>query len=311
MKLPSIKMNRNAAGLAAALAVGTLSFFGAKSYLNEQARAAEERLAADNQKSPILVVRQAMEAGATLTLEAIAQRNVPTKYIPSQALTANDLEGILGQRVVHAMQPGDPILSQSVERSDARPFSAQLEEGRRGITFPVDEVNSFSGLLAPGDVIDLLYSIESARVGAGKSNSVSVRPILQKVPVLATGTTTRKKKLVDNSGAEREVDMQFATITLHVTPEEAQRIILAEQTGVLTAVLRNPEDQSVLSDLTLHSDALTQTTATRAATSKRQAGTIEMIVGNAGGQPSYIRLPVAQRDRTTDASNALVAKNES
>ena len=139
-----------------------------------------------------------VQAGEILTLEHVAQRLVPVKFIPSQALTAASLDTVVGQRVLGAMKPGDPILLGSLENAGFKPFSAELEQGRRAITFPVDEVNSFSGLLAPGDVIDLLYSIESA--GA----TLSVRPILQQVMVLATGTTTRKQKVRDEAASSRK-----------------------------------------------------------------------------------------------------------
>ena len=204
---------------------------------------------AENRRSGILVVSRDVQAGEILTLTHVAQRLVPVKFIPSQALTTASLDTIVGQRVLGAMKRGDPVLLGSLENAGFKPFSAELEQGRRAITFPVDEVNSFSGLLAPGDVIDLLYSIESQR-------KVSVRPILQQVMVLATGTTTRKQKVRDESGVEQEVDREFATVTLHVAPDQAQRIILAERTGTLTAMLRNPHDEAVLSDAPITSDSL-------------------------------------------------------
>jgi pilus assembly protein CpaB len=155
-------------------------------------------------------------------------------------------------------------------------------------------VKSFSGLLAPGDMIDLLYSIESPARGGGQRPLISVRPILQQVVVLATGTTTRKQKIRDERGVEQEVDREFATVTLHVAPDEAQRIILAERTGTLTAMLRNPNDQAVLADTAITSDSLILTAKARAARKDRPPGrTIEMIIGNGSGTPRYSRIPVA------------------
>jgi pilus assembly protein CpaB len=292
MKVPSLKLNRNAIGVAIALVIGGISFYAARHQLAAHALAVRAEFEAQNRKEPILVVRAEMQAGEILTMAHIAQRNVPVKFTPSQALTGADLEMLIGQRLVTAMKPGDPILRQSVESPGFKPFSTELEQGRRAITFPVDEVNSFSGLLSPGDVIDLLYSIETQQRN-GQAAKHTVRPILQQVMVLATGTVTRKQKIRDATGIEQEVDQEFATVTLHVAPEEAQRIILAERTGTLTAMLRNPHDQSVLSDAPLSSDALFATGKARGK-ARASGRSIELIIGNGAGAQRYLRMPVAQ-----------------
>jgi pilus assembly protein CpaB len=293
MKMPPLKLNRNVLGFAIALVVGGISFFAARQQLEAQTLAVKAQFEAENRRSGILVVSREMQPGEILTMEHVEQRLVPVKFIPSQALTADNLETVVGQRVLSAMKPGDPILLNALEHAGFKPFSSELEEGRRAITFPVDEVNSFSGLLAPGDMIDLLYSIEAPARG-GQRPLISVRPILQQVTVLATGTTTRKQKVRDERGVEQEVDREFATVTLHVAPDEAQRIILAERTGTLTAMLRNPNDQAVLADTAITSDSLILTAKARAARKDQPAGrTIEMIIGNGSGTPRYSRIPVA------------------
>jgi pilus assembly protein CpaB len=290
MKIPSFKSGRNAAGLVIALIVGGVSFFAARHQLEAQTLAVKAQVEAENRKAGILVVSREMQPGDILTMQHVAQRQVPVKYTPSQAMTSADLDKVVGQRVVTAMKPGDPILLQSLENAGFKSFSSELAEGRRAITFPVDEVNSFSGLLVPGDVIDLLYSIESKRGGAA-GPKVSVRPILQQVMVLATGTTTRKQKIVNEESVEQEVEREFATVTLHVAPDEAQRIILAQRTGSLIAMLRNPHDEAVLYDAAMSSDSL----VARQNPAARGGGrTIELIVGNGSGALRYSRIPVAR-----------------
>jgi pilus assembly protein CpaB len=290
MKHFSLKSNRNVLGFAIALVVGGLSFFAARHQLDAQAVAVKAQFEAENRKAGILVVSRDMQPGDILTMQHVAQRLVPVKYTPSQAMTSADLDKVVGQRVLTAMKPGDPILLQSLENAGYMPFSTELADGRRAITFPVDEVNSFSGLLAPGDVIDLLYSIESRRSGTG-GPAVSVRPFLQQVRVLATGTTTRRQKTRDEAGVEQEVDREFATVTLHVAPDEAQKIILAERTGTLTAMLRNPHDQAVISEAAMTSDSLVAPPKSAAHAGGR---TIELIVGNGSGALRYSRIPVAR-----------------
>ena len=61
-------------------------------------------------------------------------------------------------------------------------------------------------------------------------------PLFQGLLVLATGKQVRAG--VDERGARRS----FSTVTVEVEPEHAQRLVVAQRAGKLTAVLRNPDD---------------------------------------------------------------------
>ena len=99
----------------------------------------------------------------------------------------------------------------------------------------VPDINSISGFLQPKDRVDLLMS-------HGSGDGQRIYPLIEQLEVIATGTQT----LVDKAGAGRE--RRFTTITVQVSPTQAKRITLAQQVGKLTAMLRNPEDESPLSD---------------------------------------------------------------
>jgi pilus assembly protein CpaB len=58
---------------------------------------------------------------------------------------------------------------------------------------------------------------------------------MQDLLVLATGRKTIRDE-------ENQTD-SFATITVEVTPDQAQRLVLAQNSGRLTALLRNPKDR--------------------------------------------------------------------
>src|SRR5262249_18409869 len=125
----------------------------------------------------------------------------------------------------------EPLLVVDVDVASAT-FSATLQNGNRALTTEVDEVNSISGLLRPGDHIDLLVTAKGTRPSAREVTF----PLLSNVEVLATGQTTRKAQ---GSKPSRT----YTTITMSVDPEAAQRIIVAKNSGRLTAVLRNPDDK--------------------------------------------------------------------
>jgi pilus assembly protein CpaB len=104
--------------------------------------------------------------------------------------------------------------------------------GRRAITVPVDEINSISGMLEPGDMIDLYVSLDY------QGRKITL-PLLQAVEVMATG----QRAIDDPKSGERR---EFTTVTLDTTPEQAQSVIVARDTGKITALLRNPQDKKPL-----------------------------------------------------------------
>src|SRR3546814_12825347 len=100
------------------------------------------------------------------------------------------------------LRSGDPILPVHATAHEAGAFSSFLSSGRRAITMPVDAINSVSGLLQPGDLIDLYVSFayQRRRITA---------PLLPGALVLATGANT--KYAIDSVSA-RPGDS--ATVTL-------------------------------------------------------------------------------------------------
>ncbi len=194
------------------------------------------------------------------------------------------------------LKAGDALSWSAIEAAEAPRLSSALQSGLRAITFPVDEVNSFSGMLTPGDTIDLLYTVEAPAGGvAGSARALTVMPLLQSVRVLATGSLMRRQRVRGEDGREREVDTQFVTVTLHVVPEDAARIVLAQRSGDITAVLRNPQDLSPLALRALDSRSLYPRPETRVAGRPREY--VEFIIGGRGAG-------IAARDRVVTASLA-------
>ena len=109
-------------------------------------------------------------------------------------------------------------------------FASRVAVGRRAMTVPVDEINSISGLLEPGDQIDLIVTIDRK----GKKLTLL---LLQSVQVMATG-----QRAVDGpKDGERK---QYSTVTINTTPEQAKNVIIARDIGKVTALLRNPDDKN-------------------------------------------------------------------
>ena len=109
-------------------------------------------------------------------------------------------------------------------------FSARLQSGQRAVTVPVDEISSLSGMVEPGDRIDIVVS-------ARNETRNFTFTLLQNVAVLATGSHADPDAR-DAQGQPRS----YTTITLDTSPEDAKRVIAAREIGRVTALLRAPGD---------------------------------------------------------------------
>lgn len=212
-----------------ALAIGLLAAWGARRYLAGQMEAIEAR--SRGQQVTIVVAKRELKAGDRLSSENVAVRPIPVEYAHSGAISPNEFERVEGRLIAFAAKPGEMLLWSMLEGKKSPTFSARVETGRRALTVPVDEINSISGMLEPGDLIDLIVSLD-------RHGKKALVPLLQNVRVMATG----QRSVDDPKSGERR---QYSTVTLDATPEQAQNVILARDVGKLTALLRNPQDARV------------------------------------------------------------------
>ena len=175
-----------------------------------------------------VVAAHDLPPGTRLTVDNLATREFPVHLVPSDSIAPGRHEALLGQILRSGLRAGDLILPAHGQERVNEAFSAQLGKGRRAITMPVDAINSVSGLLKPGDLIDLYVSFEYQRRRI-------TAPLLQGVLVLATGNQTLSQASEEGGGG-------YSTVTLDTSPEDAVKLVAARQAGTLTAVLRNPAD---------------------------------------------------------------------
>jgi len=217
---------------AGAIGFGVVGVFGTRGYITDSLQAERDRLALAQQTVATVVAKRDMKAGEAIEPESMAVREMPVKYLPRSAVLADDFDDVVGGRLLVSMDSGQSLLRSSVNTGPSG-FSDQVGHGIRAMTVVVDEVNSVSGMLAPSDRIDLLFSTQPPD-STGATTEVTA-PLMQDLLVLATG----RKTLRDD---DDQTD-SFATITVEVTPDQAQRLVLAQHSGRLTALLRNPQDR--------------------------------------------------------------------
>lgn len=213
--------------LGLALAIGVIAALAANRFLSARIDAIEAR--SRTAMVEVVVARKDLPKGEEIGPGNVALRPIPRDYAHSNALTNDSFGSAVGRKLAYNIKGGEMLLSSMLEASKPATFSGRVAMGWRAMTVAVDEINSISGLLEPGDVIDLIASLER------KGNKLTM-PLLQGVQVIATG-----QRLVDDPvTGERK---QYATVTLNVTPSQATTLIAARDGGKITALLRNPGDR--------------------------------------------------------------------
>src|SRR5690606_14384804 len=149
-------------------------------------------------------------------------------------------------------QTGKPITWEFITGRAAQKFSENLDIGRRAMSIRVSKIDSFDGLLRPGDSIDLMGKFELSKLGiedsASEENEEVIMPVLERVTVLSAGREDYTGRRYERSQTRNSIDgfdMEFTIVTLHLSPRQVARVELAQQTGSLFAVLRHPDDSSL------------------------------------------------------------------
>src|SRR5262249_33859902 len=208
-----------------ALAMGGGAAYLARSWLHAQIDAA----AAYQPASHIVIAAEPLAYGATVTADSVSEIPWYTKTLPDGAFATKDdlLDG--GRRtVLYPLKRGEPLLRSKVTGPGQRASLASvLEEGKRAVTVRVDDVRGVAGFVLPGDFVDIVMIADEL---SSKRQSYS-DILLEHVKVLA----------IDQIASEGEEKPKVAqAVTLQVTKEQAQKILLATNIGKLSLLLGRP-----------------------------------------------------------------------
>ena len=201
----------------------------------------------------VVVPRMDLKKGSVITPKVVAARKVPKEFLPSNVILASDYKNVMNRTLLMPLQIGAPITWEAVTGKSAKTYSENIEFGRRSRSVKVSKIDSFDGLLRPGDRIDLMgnFTLSSLGLaqaaGTGSTPENIVMPILENVEVLAAGKEDmygRKYEYSNNKSSPDGFNMEFTIVGLNLTPKQIARVELSEGIGDMFAVLRHPKDTS-------------------------------------------------------------------
>jgi len=147
-------------------------------------------------------------------------------------------EGIFGSAAAvegkvarSSIMKGELLLApRFAEKNDGSILAAIVAENMRAVSVRVNDVVGVAGFLLPGNRVDVVTAYREGQ----KTFSETV---LQNVKVLAVDQT---------ASTDKNEPVIVRAVTLEVTPEDAEKLVLAEQRGSIQLSLRNPRDEQLV-----------------------------------------------------------------
>ncbi len=218
--------------LALALGCGLVASIGISQVLDGQNNVSVETL-------PIYVALTNINLGDPVDDTVVALQEWPKDKVPAGAISRwEDLESRRPRAVIFQ---GEPIMEgKLLGKGETHDPIRAIPENMRLKTVSVDARKSAAGLLSPGDRVDVqLFVNRNPQQGI---DYPMTRIILQNVRVFAVDQS------VQRSGDGAEARTIAKTVSLIVTPQQANKITTAENLGEISLIPRNPDDERIVDD---------------------------------------------------------------
>lgn len=214
-----------------ALAFAGFASWGVYSYLKQETQKSKSV-----QGESIVVAAAEIPIGTKLNTTQIKTSKWPKESIPPGSLT--DARAAEGRICIRSLQPNEPITEPKLMPKEGTPGAGVMTyivpQGHRAVTVGVNEVAGVAGFLAPHNRVDVVLTTQIPGNTAGEYVS---KIVLQNVPILATGQITEQKE---------GKPVVVPTVTLDLTPEDAEKLVLAASKGSLQLLLRNVVDTAAV-----------------------------------------------------------------
>ena len=225
--------NRLKIALVVAVFFGLIAAYGIFNFLRQQRQAAE---ALRTQTQDVVIAAKDIPAGSTIAEAMLKDGTVraikwPKASVPAGAFgTPTEVIGKVNRVKIMA---NEPILESRLSGEGAG-LTVRLEPGKRAMAVRVDEIIGVSGFIVPDDRVDVIVTTTPPGVSDNKDARLS-KIVLQNKRVLSVAQSTEQK----------DGKPQVArSITLEVSPEEAEKLSLAYQEGPIVLALRGVGDET-------------------------------------------------------------------
>jgi pilus assembly protein CpaB len=176
-----------------------------------------------------VAVAHAVSPGDILKREDLKMINWPRSNPLSGPF--NSIDAVVGRVVLYPLADSQPVLDQELASGSGLGVTARIPGGMRAIALRSDEVIGVAGFLMPATHVDVLVTYRP------ESNQDPITAtVLQDVEILAVGHELQP----DPAGKPQNVDV----VTLLLTPQDAEKAVLAAAQGSIHFILRSGKDNA-------------------------------------------------------------------
>lgn len=154
---------------------------------------------------------------------------------PEDAVTSEmftEISQVVGRVAVDTIYTGEALNTHRVlESKGGSVFSLRITENKRALTIRVNDVSGVGGFLRPGNRVDILSS--TSKIPGLSSEEVRAETVVRNIKILA---------IDQESGNEESKPEIVRSVTLEMTPQEAESVLKADEGGTIRLALRNPSD---------------------------------------------------------------------
>lgn len=182
-----------------------------------------------------VVAAKALPLGARITTDSVKIVNWPAKAPLQNGFT--DVNVVVDRGLIAPVAENEPILENKLAPREAGVgLPPSIPEGMRAMSVKVDEVVGVAGFVVPGTHVDVLAIVHPSR----NYEDRVVTTVVKNVQVLTAGTRIDQEKAAKDSKP-----IPSTVVTLLVSPDDAQKVALAQKDGDIMLALRNPLDTGV------------------------------------------------------------------
>ena len=185
---------------------------------------------ANSAPQSVIVAAQDIPARVTITPQMLARVQRPASAVDPN--TISDPRQAVGALTLITIPAGSSITSAMVGHPSDVGLPVRLTPGMRAVSVQIDKVKGVSGLIEPGDYVDVIADPPKASAVPPPASA-----ILRGVRVLAIG-----ESLENTSATPSPQEENSSTVTLEVTPKQADLLVMADLNTTLRLALRSPKE---------------------------------------------------------------------
>jgi pilus assembly protein CpaB len=177
---------------------------------------------------PVVIAAQDIPEGRAIDRVLVTTAMWPKTTVPLGAYSV--LDSVVGRVVSVNVFTGEAIVPGRLAPSGTGPgLELKIPAGQRAMAVRINDVAGIAGMIQPNSRVDILVNI-----GDPTTNKQVAKLFMENMRVLAIGTEIQR----DASGKP----ISAPTVTLAVTPEQAERLAVAMNQGSIALVLRGYGD---------------------------------------------------------------------